>query len=54
MLTSGIQFDLVGIVDKLEGCILDLEDSLSTELRSSLLKANKTLETTALAESTAV
>lgn len=51
--TEGIQFDLIGIVDKLEGCILELEDSLATELRPGLVKANKISET-ALAESTAV
>jgi hypothetical protein len=51
--TKGIQFDLIRIVDKLEGCILDLKDLLATKLRPGLIKAHKNLETT-LAESTAV
>jgi hypothetical protein len=51
--TEGIQFGLIGIVDKLEGCILDLEDSLAAEVRPGLVKAT-TNSAAALAESTAV
>jgi hypothetical protein len=52
--TKGIQFDLIGIVDKVEGCILDLlKDLLSVELRPGLLKATANSEA-ALTESTMV
>jgi hypothetical protein len=39
--TDGIQFGLIGIVDRAENCIEVLEDAIAKELRPDVAKANK-------------